>query len=100
MKKIQLVEDYLKNNMDHLYFENGEPAYAPHQVEEVMIKFDKAHVERALYKASLCAEISGKWNDEMVLLDEIETRDVDGKWMSLNVDHKSILNSYPLENIV
>ena len=89
MEKIPTVEEFMK----------GKEFSIP-SIQSMMIEFAKLHVKQSLLQAFSKAEISGEWGGDSVLLDEIQTRDQDGSWMDLRVDRKSILTSYPLENIV
>lgn len=70
---------------------------------EMMIEFAKLHVEAALKKASENAQINviptdeEQWENipEVITSDDI----IDNEGIMLEIDEKSILNAYPLDNI-
>jgi hypothetical protein len=66
---------------------------------ELAIEFAKLHVTEALKEASKIAALEGKWGREKVSLQDINDHDQDGGWILVELNRKSILNAYSLENI-
>ena len=84
---MKTAEEFLKNfneeenNIDKLYYDS--------YVKKVMIKFAKMHVQEALKQASVEAEVEHELSNPY---------DPNSEYQIVNKD--SILNAYPLENII
>jgi hypothetical protein len=79
MEKIPTAEEFLRKNIDYVLSEND----CKEDVENAMIEFAKLHVEAALKAAVINGELTHiKYTENDYCIDE-----------------KSIINSYPLENI-
>ena len=84
---MKTAEEFLKNfneeenNIDKLYYDS--------YVKKAMIKFAKMHVQEALRLASIEAEVEHELSDPY---------DPNSEYQIVNKD--SILNAYPLENII
>lgn len=82
MSKITTAFDYIENNKKSWETEQGSEVID--NTEELLIEFAKLHVEAALKEASKKAE----------------AKNGPGEWSYLYVDENSIINSYPLTNII
>ena len=84
---MKTAEEFLKNfneeenNIDKLYYDS--------YVKKAMIKFAKMHVQEALRLASVEAEVEHELSNPY---------DPNSEYQIVNKD--SILNAYPLENII
>ena len=84
---MKTAEEFLKNfneeenNIDKLYYDS--------YVKKAMIEFAKMHVQEALKQASVEAEVEHELSNPY---------DPNSEYQIVNKD--SILNAYPLENII
>ena len=88
---MKTAEEFLKNfneeenNIDKLYYDS--------YVKKAMIKFAKMHVQEALKQASEKADA-----DFTYLGDDL--KEIGAEYIEVYTFKDSILNAYPLENIV
>ena len=89
-------EEFLNKKKYPLFNENG--GLGIHYVKEAMIEFAKMHVQEALKQASENAfvEYIDLNTDEIFDYTDVITDDD----VEVNINKDSILNAYPLENII
>ena len=100
MEQIKTAEEFIKENTpQHHLGDLKIPCYYPPAIQKMMIEFAKLHVEAALKAAYTNSKIIGTWGKEDWEGINIATRDEYGGWIDVEISEKSILNSYPLDNI-
>ena len=79
--EIPSAEEYLDKRLTELGIRHIDEVND--EIEVIMVEWTKLHVDAALLKASEEAKLNTRTND----------------WQERYIDKKSIINSYPLENI-
>ena len=93
---MKTAEEFLNKKKYPSFNESG--GLGIHYVKEAMIEFAKMHVQEALKKAYLDSEMRVSENDTNEY--PSFTDNYDDGYVTITVSKDSILNAYPLENII